>query len=405
VTNVKGESPLDAILVRYGEIAIKSNKVRNRYEQILANNIRRMLSFCAIRYDAIVRDCGRIFVTTHDLEAAKAVARVFGIVSVSPVQISAATLEAMSSAAVRTVLPLLANGQSFRIRVRRTGTHDYSSEDVGEVVESAIKKATGAPVRLSKPDLQLFVEVRASNAYLYTEVIPGVGGLPLGTQGKVIALVSGGIDSPVASWLMMKRGCIVVPLFFDCEPYFGDGARRRAEAVVKALAVWAGRPLEFAVVRHGDSLAEFKKAAPRMTCVLCKRMMYQIAAAIAKDKNAHAIVTGESIGQVASQTTKNLLAIDEASVVPVYRPLLGFDKMENIKLARRIGTYYISTSGDSHSCTAAHRHPTTNADKEELEQHEVELLANEMSSKEAKSLTWQRVFPDRSLQSVLTSDK
>lgn len=163
--------------------------------------------------------------------------------------------------------------------------------------------------------------------------------------------------------------------------------------------------MEFAVVRHGDSLAEFKKAAPRMTCVLCKRMMYRIAASIAKEKNADGIVTGESVGQVASQTTKNLLAIDDAATLPVYRPLIGFDKTESIKLARRIGTYRISTAGDSQSCTAAHRHPTTNADKEELEKYEAEVLAYELSIKEANRVTWQQVIPDPSLQWVLTSDK
>ncbi len=363
-----------------------------------------MLRFCAISYDAVVRDFGRIFVKTRDSAAAPAVASVFGVVSTSPVQTSVATLDAMQSAAVRIVSPLLTEGKSFGIRARRTGTHDYSSKDIGEVVGRAIEKATGAPVRLSTPDVQLFIEVRASCAYLYTEVVPGVGGLPLGTQGKVIALVSGGIDSPVAAWLMMKRGCTIVPVFFDCEPYLGDTGRQRAEAVVRALAVWAGRPLDFAVVHHGASLSEFKKLAPRMTCVLCKRMMYRIAASIAKEENAHGIVTGESIGQVASQTTQNLLAIDEAANVPVYRPLIGLDKTENIKLARRIGTYRLSTAGDSAGCTAAHRHPTTNANQEELKRYEAELPTRELSDEELRSLAWQRVFPDKSLRWVLNPE-
>ncbi|HYA33002.1 MAG TPA: tRNA uracil 4-sulfurtransferase ThiI [Candidatus Bathyarchaeia archaeon] len=395
---------VDAVLVRYGEIGIKSDRVRSRYERTLVNNIRNVLDFRAIKYDAVVRDFGRIFVQTRDSRAAQVVARVFGVVSTSAVSTSAANLAAMSSAAVRIVSPLLADGQSFGIRARRTGSHDYSSKDIGEVVGGAIKNATGAPVQLSNPDVQLFIEVRANNAYLYTEVIPGVGGLPLGTQGKIVALISGGIDSPVAAWLMMKRGCTIVPVFFDCAPYIGDGAQRRAHAVVKALAAWAGRPLEFAVVHHGDSLAEFKKAAPRMTCVLCKRMMYRIATSVAKDKRAHGIATGESIGQVASQTTANLLAIDDAAAVPVFRPLIGFDKTESIKLARRIGTYRLSTAGDPLSCTAAHRHPTTNANKEELETHEAELLVDELSAKETHSIAWRQLPPDSSFQWELAAD-
>jgi tRNA uracil 4-sulfurtransferase len=396
---------IDSILVRYGEIGIKSDRVRSRYERTLVNNIEKALSFCEIEYDAVIRDFGRIFVRTHDVAAAPAVARIFGVVSVSPVQTSAATLDAMKAAALRITSPLLTAGKSFGIRARRTGIHDYSSNDIGVVVGGAIEKATGAPVRLAQPDVQLFIEVRAERAYIYTEVVPGVGGLPLGTQGKVIALISGGIDSPVAAWLMMKRGCTIVPLFFDCEQYVGDQGRERALSIIKALAVWAGRPLDVAVVQHGASLDQLRKPAPRMTCVLCKRMMYRIAASIAKEERAHGIVTGESIGQVASQTTQNLLAIDQASDVPVYRPLIGLDKTENIKLARRIGTYRLSTEGDSTACKAAHRHPTTNADLDELKALEADVLTSELGAAASASLTWQRIFPDTSFRWVLCPER
>jgi len=395
---------LDAILVRYGEIGIKSDSVRSRYEHKLIGNIKGMLSFCAISYDTIIRDYGRIFVVTKDAQAAHAVANVFGVVSTSPVQKSEATLDAMQSAAVKIVTPLLTDGKSFGIRARRTGEHDYSSKDISEIVGSTVQKATGAPVQLAGPDVQLFVEVRANSAYLFTKVIPGVGGLPLGTQGKLIALISGGIDSPVAAWTMMKRGCMIAPVFFDCEPYLGETARHRAESVVRALAAWAGRPLNFAVVNHGACLREFKAVAPRLTCVLCKRMMYRVAASIAREEHAHGIVTGESIGQVASQTTQNLLAIDEASSVPVYRPLAGLDKTESINLARRISTYGLSTAGNSLGCAAAHRHPTTSADQEDVKRYETELLCGEWYDEEVKSLTWDRAFPDESFRRVFASD-
>ncbi|MGA7075467.1 MAG: tRNA uracil 4-sulfurtransferase ThiI [Halobacteriota archaeon] len=396
---------IDSTLVRYGEIGIKSDRVRSRYEHTLVNNIEKALSFCEIPYDAVVRDFGRIFVHTQEAAAAPTVARVFGVVSVSPVQTSAATLDAMKDAALRIISPLLTGGKSFGIRARRTGTHDYSSKDIGVIVGGAIEKATGAPVRLTKPDVPLFIEVRAERAYIYTEVVHGVGGLPLGTQGKVIALISGGIDSPVAAWLMMKRGCTIVPLFFNCEPYTGDAGRERALAVVKALAVWAGRPLDLAVVQHGASLDQFRKLAPRITCVLCKRMMYRIAASIAKEEKAHGIVTGESIGQVASQTTKNLLAIDQASDVPIYRPLIGLDKTESIKLARRVGTYPLSTAGYPAVCGAAHRHPTTNADLAELKALETQLPVSELTAATSKSLVWQRIFPEKSFRWVLCPER
>jgi tRNA uracil 4-sulfurtransferase len=399
----KAMQKIDSILVRYGEIGIKSDRVRSRYESALVKNIEKALSFCEIPFDAVIRDFGRIFVQTQDVAAALTIARVFGVVSVSPVQTSTATLDAMKDAALQIISPLLTQGKSFAIRARRTGTHDYSSKDIGVVVGGAIEQATTAPVRLTKPDVELFIEVRAERAYIYTEVIDGVGGLPLGTQGKVIVLLSGGIDSPVAAWLMMKRGCTIIPLFFDCEPYTGNAERERALAVVKALAVWAGRPLNLGIVHHGANLNQFKSLAPRTSCVLCKRMMYRIAASIAKEEHAHGIVTGESIGQVASQTTKNLLAIDEASDVPVYRPLVGLDKTESIKKARRIGTYHLSTAGYSTVCRAAHRHPTTNADLFELKALETQLPLNELIAAAKKSLVWQRIYPEKSYRWVLYS--
>jgi len=405
MVNGNAVTEIDSILVRYGEIGIKSDRVRSRYESALVKNIEKALRFCEIPFDAVIRDFGRIFVETRDVAAALTVARVFGVVSVSPVQTHAATLDAMKEAALRIVAPLLTHGKSFAVRARRTGKHDYGSKDIGVVVGGAIELATAAPVRLKEPDLELFIEVRAERAYIYTEVIDGVGGLPLGTQGKVITLLSGGIDSPVAAWLMMKRGCTIVPLFFECEPYSDVAGRERALAVVKALAVWAGRPLDLGIVHHGANLDQFKSLAPRMTCVLCKRMMYRIAASIAKDEHAHGIVTGESIGQVASQTTKNLLAIDQASDVPVYRPLIGLDKTESIKKARSIGTYHLSTEGHPAACRAAHRHPTTNANLFELKALETQLPLDELTAEASKSLVWQRIFPEKSHRWVLCQER
>ena len=401
----KEMSEMDAVLVRYGEIGIKSDRVRSRYERTLIENIRGRLNFCEVSYDTIVRDFGRIFVHTQDSRAALAIASVFGVVSVSPVQTSSSDLDRAASDALRIVSPLLKGGRSFGIRARRTGTHDYSSKDIGVIVGSKIVEATNAPVKLSAPDVQLFIDVRQSRAYLYTRVIQGVGGLPLGTQGKVVALISGGIDSPVAAWLMMKRGCTIIPLFFDCGFHLSDTAKQRALEVVRALAVWAGTPLNLARVSHESCLSKFNAVSPRMTCVLCKRMMYRVASSVAKQEAAHGIVTGESIGQVASQTTHNLMAINDAADVPIYRPLIGLDKTEIIHLARRIGTYRLSTAGDSVSCTAAPAHPTTSADPYELKRQEAQLYTRDLSIQEAESISWNRISPDRTYRWILSQNK
>ncbi|MDD1721599.1 MAG: tRNA 4-thiouridine(8) synthase ThiI [Euryarchaeota archaeon] len=384
---------------------MKSDRVRSRYERILVENIRKTLVFCEISYDSITRDFGRIFVKTRDTRAALAIARVFGVVSTSCVETCAADLDVIASAALELVTPFLTHGESFGIRARRTGTHRFSSKDIGVVVGRKIVERLAAPVRLSRPDVQVYIDVRADRAYLYTEIIQGVGGLPLGTQGKIVALISGGIDSPVAAWLMMKRGCTVIPVFLDCGSYTGAQGKQRVLECLKALAVWGQAPLNVANLRHDMSLAKFKELCPRLTCVLCKRMMYRIATVIAKQEGAHGIITGESIGQVASQTTQNLLAIDDAGGVPIYRPLIGMDKTEIIRLARYIGTYRLSTYGDSMSCSAAHHHPTTNADINEVAQCEAQLSICDLSNKETESLTWDAILPDKGYRWVLSANK
>ncbi|MGZ4904074.1 MAG: tRNA uracil 4-sulfurtransferase ThiI [Halobacteriota archaeon] len=385
---------MEAVLVRYGEIGIKSDRVRRRCERTLVDNIRKRLAFCNIPYHAVTRDFGRIFVQTKDPRAADAVARVFGVVSASRVLISAANLDDIASVGLKLVTPLLTQGKSFGIRARRTGRHNFSSKDIGVVVGQKIVEQLGAPVKLSQPDAQLFIDVRADRAYLYTEIIRGVGGLPLGTQGKVAALISGGIDSPVAAWMMMKRGCSIIPIYFDCGDFLDTTGAQRAYDCIRALAVWAQTPLKVARPKHDTSLAQFKEHCPRLTCVLCKRMMYRVATAIAWQEGAHGIVTGESIGQVASQTTENLRAIDDAGGLPIYRPLIGMDKTEITRLARHIGTYRFSTQGTSVGCSAAHRHPTTNADIGDVKGCEAELSANDLHKREIESLTWNTITPD-----------
>ncbi len=342
---------------------------------------------------------------TDNNQAAPAVARVFGVVSTSCVNTCAADLDAIASAALQIATPLLSKGKSFGIRARRTGEHRFSSKDIGVAVGRYIVEQLGAPVNLSQPDVQIFIDVRADRAYLYTDIVQGVGGLPLGTQGKVVALISGGIDSPVAAWLMMKRGCSIIPVFFNCGSYLGADGTRRAFDCIRALAVWAQTPLRVAALTHENCIEQVKLHCPRLTCVLCKRMMYRVATMIARQEGAVGIVTGESIGQVASQTTENLLVIDNAGGVPVYRPLIGMDKTEIIRLARYIGTYHLSTYGASTSCSAAHHHPTTNAAISDVERCENQFLVNDLSSPEMESAVWDTITPEKSYRWVLSANK
>ena len=392
---------MDSVLVRYGEIGIKSDEVRGKYEQTLVKNLKSMLEFAEVSFEAIKRDFGRIFIITNDVSAAHVAAKVFGVVSTSPANTTSADLGDIESLAVNIIAPHISHASSFALRVRRTGKHEYSSRDVGVIIGNVIADVTKASVDLTNPDIELYVEIRDRRSYLYTEVIRGVGGMPLGTQGKIIAMISGGIDSPVASWMMMKRGCEIIPLFYDCGLYMGDTSRKRAVDCIKALAVWAGRPLHMARITLEKTLQNAMQSDRRLTCLLCKRMMYRLATELAREEGAHGIVTGESIGQVASQTTPNLLAINDAAEVPVFRPLIGMDKTEIISLARSIGTYKLSTAGGQTSCKAAPKHPSTNANMTSVLKAESRIHIEELRRDAVDTIKWERIDPDKNYQWVL----
>lgn len=350
----------ETVLVRYGELALKSERVRRRFEQRLVENIKAALKGIDHK---LKRERGRIFVETPSADKAiERLVRVPGVVSVSPAVKTRATLEEMTSTAVDVAKRVLKPGMSFAVRTRRAGEHEFKSGDVNAAVGSAILKAIpGVKVDLSAPDEEISIEVREKSAYVFTEVLQGPGGLPLGTQGTVVALLSGGIDSPVAAWLMMKRGCRVVLVHLDAKPY--SDARARAMAAARALSDWAaGGKMAMYVVPYGEVLRAIVERAPtRLTCLLCKRGMYRIAEMVAAREGALGIVTGEVLGQVASQTLANLRVLDAAVDLPVFRPLLGLDKVEVEGIARRLGTYELSTE-QAMPCTAAPKRPETRAD-------------------------------------------
>jgi thiamine biosynthesis protein ThiI len=221
---------MSLLLVRYAEVGLKSESVRNQFERILINNI--LDSFAKEGIECLIeRERGRIFVETHDVDRAiKRLRRIFGIASISSVMSCSSKLEEMRSFAVKYSAPLFARGSTFALRVRRTGVHDFSSMDVARELGSAILEANKEKeisVDLVSPDLEIFVEIRRSKAYFFTEYIPGPGGLPLGSQGRVLAIVDRDRDV-VAAWLMMKRGCRVIVL-------------SESRDLVKILEAWTPR--------------------------------------------------------------------------------------------------------------------------------------------------------------------
>ena len=355
----------DVILVRYGELALKSRHVRNRYEKTLMSNIRSMLDAMGIDYDDLSRELGRIYIHTNDPAAVGAAARVFGVVSVSPAITCEPTLESAASAAADVGESIINENESFGIRARRSGNHEFSSRDIGVACGNAVferVRKLNPEVDLTAPDREIMVEVRQNKGFVYTDVVNGTGGLPLGTQGKMVALVSGGIDSPVAAWLMMKRGCEVIPVYVNNEPFSDDTMRQRALECIRVLQTWApGHPFKVYEVPNGIGMAAFlSDCQRRYTCILCRRMMYRIAAGIMEKEGAFGIITGASLGQVASQTAKNMMAETCGIHVPIYHPLIGLDKTEIIDIARRIGTYDASTR-PAKCCTAVPEKPAVAA--------------------------------------------
>ncbi len=365
--NQGSERQTNVVIVRYGELALKSPGVRNWYEKILMKNIAAMLDSKGIPYSLMRREWGRIFIETTDPRAAGAAADVFGVVSTSSALITEPDLEGAAGTCALLGKYLIREGESFAIRARRSGNHSFSSADIGracgDAVWSALEKEGKHPsVNLSSPDREIFVEMRQDLAYVYLETIKGVGGLPLGTQGNMVVLMSGGLDSPVAAWLMMKRGVMIIPVYCNNSPYAEDAAKERAFDCIRQLQAWApGHQFTIYEIPHGSNLKSFIEACDRKnTCLLCKRMMYREAYEVMKKEGASGIITGSSLGQVASQTAANMHAEIYQLAIPIYHPLIAFDKNEIVDIARRIGTYDISTRSAG-GCAAVPEHPEVRA--------------------------------------------
>ncbi|MEM3526609.1 MAG: tRNA uracil 4-sulfurtransferase ThiI, partial [Candidatus Jordarchaeaceae archaeon] len=359
------------VLIRYGELSLKSQSVRKFMENILIRNIKWILDRRKIPYKNIIQERGRIFLNSESPRiVCETLSNIFGIVSTSPVLETSADIDEIVRLSEQVAEMIIGPNETFAVRARRMGTHKFTSLEVERVVGEAILNKTinlNTKVNLKQPDKCIFIEVREKKAYVYYEVFNGPGGLPYGSEGKIVSLFSGGIDSPVATWLMMKRGCRVIPIYFDNTPYTDQSTLNRAISVVKILREYATHDKFYMyIIHHGKTLEKIINQAPRnLTCILCKRTFYQVAAAIAEKERAKGIVTGESLGQVASQTLDNLMILDESISLPVYRPLIGLNKLEIEEIAKRIGTYELSSTNVK-SCEATPEKPATKANLEKI---------------------------------------
>jgi tRNA uracil 4-sulfurtransferase len=369
----------DFCVVRYAEIFLKGQN-RRFFEERLQRNLRVALK--PLEGAHVQRLHGRLLVDPGPagvMRVIERLQRVFGVASLSPALVAPPDLDALAAAALMLTRAELAwRGGTlprFKVETRRSDKRfPLPSPQVSQEIGGRIVEALDLPVDVHDPELVVTVEIGVERSFVYASVIPGPGGLPVGTAGRVTALVSGGIDSPVAAWLAMKRGCEVDAVYFHSFPFTGDRTKEKVRELCRIVAAWHG-PMTLWVVHFTEVQKALRDAGPAaLAVVLYRRMMLRIAAERARLSGSKALVTGESLGQVASQTLDNLAVIDAAASMPVLRPLIASDKTEIIALARRIGTYDVSVQPYDDCCSLfTPKHPATKARLAHVEEAEARL--------------------------------
>lgn len=353
------------------EVFIKSRQTRKRFVKRLIANITDALETHGLSY-TLNRQWDRIEIYTDELpDAVSVLSRVFGIGTILPIElITAPEMEAMVEVGEKAFAQAV-KGKRFSVRARRRGEHSFRSKDL-EIKLGAALDAYADRVDLTDPEVTVYAEIDNDEAILYTKRLDGAGGLPIGTESRAISLISGGFDSAVSSWLTLKRGVELDYVFCNLG---GKAYERSVLRVAKVLAdLWSYGYQPRLYVIDFDAVVEEMKAHVKSSYwqVMLKRLMYQAATQFSKPLKADAIVTGEAIGQVSSQTMKNLRAIDVSTDLPVLRPLISFDKQEIISRAREIGTAAISKNVKEY-CAIAPQHPITGARVQDVDREEKKI--------------------------------
>ncbi|MDD4690893.1 tRNA uracil 4-sulfurtransferase ThiI [Eubacterium aggregans] len=363
------------ILVRYGEISLKGLN-RNYFIDLLVKNIRNTLRYL----DSVVvkKVQGRIIIDVDDgqfQDALESVQKVFGIVSISPAVVVESVLETIETAVEEEARAR--TFKTFRVTAKRSDKRfPMKSPDIGRHMGAVILKTldgTGISVDMTNPDMNLWVEVR-EETYIYSQFIPCGGGLPVGCSGKSALLLSGGIDSPVAGYMMAKRGIQPICVYFHSFPFTSDRAKEKVIDLGRIVAKYVGR-MDVYVVPFTEIQTKIVEVCPeRQTTIIIRRYMMRIAQEIARKNGAKSLITGESLGQVASQTQEGLGATNAVVDMPVLRPLIGMDKQEIVEIAQRIGTFETSILPYEDCCTIfVPKHPETKPKREMIEKSEIEM--------------------------------
>lgn len=354
-----------AFLLKYAEIGIKG-KNRYKFENALCSQVRRHLDKLEGEF-TVTREQGRIFVEAEgdfDFEdAIEAMSRVFGVSSISPVQMIEDKSWENLTKEVGDFIEKQYGGEkfTFKVKSRRSDKHyPYTSPEICmEMGAYLLERFPHLSVDVHHPEVYIWVEVR-EKAYVYAKVYPAACGMPLGTNGKAMLLLSGGIDSPVAGYMIAKRGVFIDAVYFHAPPYTSDRAKQKVIDLAKLISRYTG-PIRLHIINFTDiQMYIYEQCPHEELTIIMRRYMMRIAEKIAKETDCLGLITGESIGQVASQTMHSLAATNDVCTLPVYRPLIGFDKQDIVGIAEKIGTYETSILPFEDCCTIfVAKHPVT----------------------------------------------
>lgn len=368
-----------SFLIKYAEIGVKG-KNRFLFEDALVAHIRHALK--RLDGDFIVsKESGRIYATAQSEfdfdEVVESLSRIFGIAAICPmVQVEDNGYEDLKQQ-VLTYVDQYYDDKHFTFKVyARRGNKRYPvnseqiNRDLGEVI---LHTFPDTKVDVHKPEVMLYVEVR-NKINIYSKIIPGPGGMPVGTNGKAMLLLSGGIDSPVAGYMIAKRGVKIDAVYFHAPPYTSERAKEKVIDLAKLVSRYSG-PVHLHIVNFTDiQLYIYDKCPHEELTIIMRRYMMRIAEHLAGESGAQALITGESIGQVASQTMQSLAATDAACTIPVFRPVIGFDKQEIVDVSEKIGTYETSVLPFEDCCTIfVAKHPVTKPSIKMIERSEEKL--------------------------------
>ncbi|MEM7815795.1 MAG: tRNA uracil 4-sulfurtransferase ThiI [Candidatus Aenigmatarchaeota archaeon] len=352
---------IDCILVRFGEIGLKG-KNRPFFEMVLVRNIKQILKENGASFKKIYRIPGRFVIESEDQKSLEALKYVFGIVSFSPALKTDIDIEKIKAESLKVLIER--NPKSFRVSARRLDkTVKTTSQKINEKVGEYLLGKTKIPVNLKSPELEIGIDFTKDKAFIFADEFNGLGGLPVGVSGKVLCFVSGGIDSPVAAWLGMKRGCEAILVHF-----LHGGIKPNKIIKLRDILKRYQPSLKLFIVPMEKVEKEIIRWSPSgLRIVILRRAFLKIAEKIMEQEGATAVITGDNIGQVASQTLHNIRVIDKAFSGTILRPLLGYDKVEIISLAQKIGTYPISIQPYEDCCSfMLPKHPETRASVDEV---------------------------------------